>query len=553
MDGGERFGPYRIERLLGRGGMGEVYRAYDESQKRVVALKVLSPHLAADEGFRARFRRESELAARLSEAHVIPIHRYGEIDGRLFIDMRLVAGADLGALIEQRGALPPERAVALVSQVARALDAAHADGLIHRDVKPSNVLVSDLDEDSDDDFVYLVDFGIARATEDEQGLTKTGSALGSFDYMAPERFLEGTVDRRTDVYSLACLLYECLTGRRPFLGEGLPALMYGHLNTPPPRPSAAAAGVPPALDEVIARGMSKDPDGRFPRAGDFASAARRALRGGLGAGGGAVSQPGPAVGPGVPAQSNPGFGTGVVSDRPGQDSFLGSYVQPGPPSIPGFAQLPQSGPGFAGPGPSSSPGFAQLPISAPLPAVSGPPPLSFSGPVSRPDTGAGAGPRPSRLTKNRAILIVAGVSVLVAVALIWALLLTKSDPPGTEVTSTQATTREPTSTEPSSSERTTSQESSESAEPTPEQGLPPAAGSPAPVGGADPAIDALSQGCFAGDLQACDDLYAATANGSPPMPTTQLRPYFDYAFTCGDRLTEDEVARRFCVDIWPDA
>ncbi|MDQ3733593.1 MAG: serine/threonine protein kinase, partial [Actinomycetota bacterium] len=351
--------------------MGEVYRAYDESQKRVVALKLLSQHLAADEDYRARFRRESELAARLREAHVIPIHRYGEIDGRLFIDMRLVEGADLAALLSERGALPPSRAVAIVSQVARALDAAHADGLIHRDVKPSNVLVSDRDDDSDDDFVYLVDFGIARAAEDEQGLTKTGSALGSFDYMAPERFLEGRVDRRTDVYSLACLLYECLAGKRPFAGEGLPAMMYGHLNTPPPRPSQAAASLPEAMDDVVARGMSKDPDQRFARAGDLAAAARRALRINTGAGFGAP-QPAP------PGQQS-------------QDYFLGSYAPPGTqsgPHVPHLPQFPITGP------PQPAVAAPSLP-----PIASGYRQLNPSGPQTGPNTGPGAVGTRSRLTK----------------------------------------------------------------------------------------------------------------------------------------------------------
>ncbi|MBA3339496.1 MAG: serine/threonine protein kinase, partial [Geodermatophilaceae bacterium] len=258
--------------------MGEVYRAYDESHKRMVALKVLAPQLAADESYRARFRRESELAARLREAHVIPIHRYGEIEGRLFLDMRLVDGADLGAVLAECGALGGDRAVGIIGQVARALDAAHADGLIHRDVKPTNVLVSHRAADTDDDFVYLVDFGIARGAEDdERGLTMNGAAMGSFDYMAPERFLDEPVDRRADVYSLACLLYECLTGMRPFPGDG-PALMNSHLNIPPPRPSELVPGLPPALDDVIARGMAKKPEERYARAGDLAAAARAHLR-----------------------------------------------------------------------------------------------------------------------------------------------------------------------------------------------------------------------------------------------------------------------------------
>jgi serine/threonine-protein kinase len=178
----QQFGPYRIEGVLGRGGMGEVYRAYDETHDRVVALKLLSESLAHDAGYRERFRRESRVAARLREPHVIPIHSYGEIDGRLFLDMRLVEGEDLGEALDRDGPMPPERAVNIIGQIARALDAAHDDGLIHRDVKPSNVLLSN--PGSDEDFIYLVDFGIARTAGSGKAaaLTQTGAALGSFDY-----------------------------------------------------------------------------------------------------------------------------------------------------------------------------------------------------------------------------------------------------------------------------------------------------------------------------------------------------------------------------------
>ncbi|MDQ3733677.1 MAG: serine/threonine protein kinase [Actinomycetota bacterium] len=275
----QQFGPYRIEGVLGRGGMGEVYRAYDQTHDRVVALKLLTESLAQDAGYRERFRRESQLAARLREPHVIPIHRFGEIDGRLFLDMRLVEGEDLGQALDRDGPMPPGRAVNIISQLARALDAAHDDGLIHRDVKPSNVLLSS--PGRDEDFVYLVDFGIARTTGSGKAaaLTHTGAALGSFDYMAPERFLDTALDRRSDVYSLACLLYECLMAGPPFKGDGLPTLMYAHLHIPPPRPSMQRVGIPQALDEVIARGMAKNPDHRFARAGDLGAAARASLTG----------------------------------------------------------------------------------------------------------------------------------------------------------------------------------------------------------------------------------------------------------------------------------
>ncbi|SFW58585.1 serine/threonine-protein kinase [Amycolatopsis australiensis] len=267
----EQFGPYRIEGLLGRGGMGEVHRAYDTAHDRVVALKLLSDPFGADEAFRARFRRESQIVARLREPHVIPIHAYGEIDGRLYLDMRLVEGRDLKELLAD-GPLEPVRAAGIVEQVAGALDAAHADGLVHRDVKPSNVLVTSAD------FVYLVDFGIARSmTAEGTSITGTGNVIGTLDYMAPERFGDAPITGLVDVYALACVFFECLTGRRPFPAEGAAAQMGAHLTAPPPVPSRERPGLPPALDAVVARGMAKNPAERYPTAGAFAEAVRAAL------------------------------------------------------------------------------------------------------------------------------------------------------------------------------------------------------------------------------------------------------------------------------------
>ncbi|WP_232666049.1 serine/threonine-protein kinase [Pseudonocardia sp. TRM90224] len=264
------FGPYDLQGLVGRGGMGEVHRAFDTEHRRTVALKVLPDALAADPRYVERFRRESHATARLRDPHIIPIHRYGEIDGRLFIDMRLVDGADLGAALAA-GPLPPERAVRVVEQTAQALDAAHADGLVHRDVKPSNILLTG------QDFVYLVDFGIAYDGVAQDGLTATGTAVGTVDYMAPERFGGAAAEPAADIYSLACVLHEALTGRRPFIGDGMIAVMYGHASLPPPRPSAQRPELPAAFDEVVARGMAKDPGQRFGSAGELAAAARAAL------------------------------------------------------------------------------------------------------------------------------------------------------------------------------------------------------------------------------------------------------------------------------------
>lgn len=250
--------------------MGEVYEAYDTSKDRTVALKILREELSHDERFRTRFQRESRAAAMLEEPHAIPIYDWGEIDGSLFIDMRLVRGQDLQEII-RRGPLEPARAVAIIRQIASALDAAHAQGLIHRDVKPQNILVT-----STEDFAYLIDFGIAENLGDTR-LTVAGSAIGSFAYMAPERFEERPTTSAVDVYSLAAVLYEALTGDAPFSASGIEQLVAAHMSSPPPRPSMANHRVSAAFDEVIARGMAKDPDDRYGSAGAFGRAAQRAL------------------------------------------------------------------------------------------------------------------------------------------------------------------------------------------------------------------------------------------------------------------------------------
>ncbi|GAA4665967.1 serine/threonine-protein kinase [Gordonia humi] len=263
-ESGSTLGPYRLVRLLGRGGMGEVYEAVDEVKDRTVALKILPAHLADDEGFRARFLRESQTVARLGDPHVVPIHDYGEIDGRLFLDMRIVRGRDLRSIIDD-GPLPPGRAVAIIAQIAGALDAAHSSGLLHRDVKPDNILVDE------NDFAYLVDFGIAQ-TAGATRLTQTGTAIGSFAYMAPERFGDADLTPASDVYSLACVLYETITGSPPFAVTSIEQIISGHLSRPVP-PTGTV------LDPVIAAGSMKDRAARIPSCGAFADAARGALAG----------------------------------------------------------------------------------------------------------------------------------------------------------------------------------------------------------------------------------------------------------------------------------
>jgi serine/threonine protein kinase len=267
---GTMFGPYQLKRLLGRGGMGEVYEAEHTVKQWTVALKLMSHNFSQDPVFRTRMEREARITGRLLEPHVVPIHDYGEIDGQLYLEMRLIEGVDLDSMLEREGPFSAPRAVAIIHQVASALDAAHAAGVTHRDVKPQNILITG------DDFAYLVDFGIASAKTDEK-LTQLGTAVGTLKYMAPERFSSDEVTPRADVYALACVLYECLTGTPPYGSSSTGVLVTAHMMQPVPRPSAQGTGVSAAFDAVIATGMAKDPIERYPTAGALAEAAHKAL------------------------------------------------------------------------------------------------------------------------------------------------------------------------------------------------------------------------------------------------------------------------------------
>ena len=272
---GTVLGGYRIEAGIGRGGMGVVYRAEQVRLQRQVAIKLIAPELSEDPAFRERFERESRLAASIDHPNVVPVHEAGEADGVLFISMRYVDGTDLRSLLATEGRLEPGRVAEIVAQVAAALDAAHARGLVHRDVKPANVLLASA---GGREYAYLTDFGLTKHTSSLGGLTKTGEWVGTLDYVAPEQIQGGGLDARTDVYALGCVLHQALTGQVPYVRDSDVAKMYAHLNEPPPSARAVVPGLPPELDEVIARAMAKDPEERYPSAGDLGRAAHAAAQ-----------------------------------------------------------------------------------------------------------------------------------------------------------------------------------------------------------------------------------------------------------------------------------
>ncbi|HET8968267.1 MAG TPA: protein kinase [Gaiellaceae bacterium] len=252
---------YRIENLLGRGGMGVVYLAEDVRLKRKVALKLLASPLVDDEGFRERFVRESELAASLDHPNIVPVYEAGEDDGAVFIAMRYVDGVDLRRRLRDNEPTP-EEAVELLAQIADALDAAHERGLVHGDVKPSNILIASGAGRAGADHAYLVDFGLTMRLTDTPGHSPDGQLQATVDYVAPEQIRGDGVDGRADVYSLGCVLFECLTGRRPFLGDTDLVVLFGHLDESPPSASACRTGLPPAIDEVVSKALAKSPNDR---------------------------------------------------------------------------------------------------------------------------------------------------------------------------------------------------------------------------------------------------------------------------------------------------
>jgi serine/threonine protein kinase len=272
---GSRIAGYRLKEQIGKGGMAVVFRAQDERLQRQVALKVLSPAMAADNEFRRRFLRESRAAAAVDDPHIIPVFEAGDANGVLFIAMRYVPGGDVGMLVRRLGPLPGARTAVIVSAVASALDAAHAVGLVHRDVKPANMLV-DM-RPGRPDHVYLSDFGLTKGSWSSTSLTSPGQFMGTLDYSAPEQIRGQQVDARTDEYALACVAFALLSGMPPFHRDEAMAVMYAQLSAPPPMLNSLRRGLPLAVDDVMRRALAKAPEDRYASCGDFADALRIAL------------------------------------------------------------------------------------------------------------------------------------------------------------------------------------------------------------------------------------------------------------------------------------
>jgi serine/threonine protein kinase len=352
---GDEFAGYRMRAVLGRGGMSVVYQAENLRLNNVIALKVLAPELAADDVFRARFLEESRIAASLNHPNVIPIYDMGSSDGLLYIAMRYVSGTDLRQMIKKRGRLLPGNALFLLGQAARALDAAHHRGLVHRDVKPGNLLIERGDE-ADPDHVYLADFGITKHAMSRTGLTSTGQFLGTVDYVAPEQIRGTSVLGLADQYSLGCVLYECLTGRVPFEKDLDAAIIWAHVEEPPTMPSVLRPELPPQIDEVFGRVLAKRPDERYGSCREFIETARAAL-----------GIPGPdtqsslpyGAGPGEPWTSAPvgsragAMPAGFTWSRASQAQAAGLVDPVAPGSL---AAMSPSGPGQSG---SGKPGASQ--------------------------------------------------------------------------------------------------------------------------------------------------------------------------------------------------
>ena len=348
---GDELAGYRLRGVLGRGGMSVVYEAENPRLGSTVALKVLAPELATDDVFRARFLKESRTAASLNHPNVIPIYDMGTHEDLLFIAMRYVAGQDLRAVLKAKHVLAPEQAVLVCGQAGRALDVAHRHGLVHRDVKPGNILVEHGADEDEPDHIYLTDFGITKHASSRSGLTATGEFMGTIDYIAPEQIQGRPVDGRADIYSLGCVLYECVTGRVPFAKDVDAAVIWAHVEEMPTTPSSLQPALPRELDEVIARALAKDPADRYATCREFIAAARGAI--------------------GAPAATGTGTShTATILAGAAAAAAAGAAATAAAPATGRDATAPQQAPGYFPPAPPG-PARERTPGGAP---PAGPPP-----------------------------------------------------------------------------------------------------------------------------------------------------------------------------------
>ncbi|MEP7022864.1 MAG: serine/threonine-protein kinase, partial [Actinomycetota bacterium] len=411
---GSQVAGYRLEEPIGQGGMAAVFRARDERLGRVVALKILAPALAADDAFRQRFIRESRAAAAVDDPHIIPVFEAGDANGVLFIAMRYVGGGDVRTLVQSVGPLPVGRAAAIISPVASALDAAHAAGLVHRDVKPANMLLDT--RPGRPEHVYLSDFGLSKGAASTSGLTRVGQFLGTLDYISPEQIEGKLTDGRADEYALACTVFEMLTGLPPFHRAEATAVMYAQISQPPPPLTAMRPDLPAAADAVMARALAKAPADRYATCCEFSDALRAAF--GL--------QPYDS-GPGtIPV---PGRGATELAQRGAQPPAAGDGQIAAAAAV---TAAPMSAP------PVSAPPVSAPPVSAPpVPAVGAaqqsaddatrtaqPAPAGWTVPAPG---GAPPPPSPPRRTRRRGVILAAAIGVaVVAAAVIVPVVLAQS-------------------------------------------------------------------------------------------------------------------------------
>jgi serine/threonine protein kinase len=386
---GSRIAGYLIEEQIGRGGMAVVYRASDPRLDRSVALKILAPELTGDAAFRQRFLREMRAAAAVDHPHIVPVFDAGEADGALYIAMRYVSGQDLRTLLDAERTLPAARVAHIVAQVASALDEAHSRGLIHRDVKPANVLIGTVAGTGQPDHVYLSDFGLSKPALSSANLTLTGQFLGTIDYMAPEQVEGHSIDGRADEYALACTTFEMLAGAPPFKRDQGLAVMWAQLSAAAPSLRAERPELSLAVDEVVAKALAKSPDDRYQTCTAFASALRAACRPAAAGG-----EPGPAAGPQAPGPATQrAHVPGSQASEPSTEPARVAFPPPAGPSA-GRAQVPE--PSAAGPATERS----RIPESPAASAWPGDPQsradTSWPGdPQSRADTSWPADPRPA--------------------------------------------------------------------------------------------------------------------------------------------------------------